>query len=67
MWHAYTVIGETGRLSRTRYSERRRAVTSNDANQPLPDTLPMAFTVFQIQNFNPLSRLPFSCIVVKTA
>ena len=28
-------IGETGRCLRTRFGEHRRAVTSNDANQPV--------------------------------
>ena len=33
MWHVY--IGETGRCLRTRFGEHHRAVTSNDANQPV--------------------------------
>ena len=41
-------IGETGRCLRTRFGEHRCAVTSNDANQPVPDTSTMAVIFFWI-------------------
>ncbi len=35
MWHAAVDVGETGRQLRTRFGEHRRAVSANDANQPV--------------------------------
>jgi hypothetical protein len=58
--HYMLYIGETGRPLRTRFGEHRRAVISNDANQPVArhcNTGKHVRTVFQIWKFE--TAVPF--------